>query len=171
MSECGRNPLENISDEQLNQLLILLEDHHARIDGIHGTTTRFSDALFSLLDAVEESYDTGEPLPIREFDPKARDHLDLQDELSDLTARKDNVRRLLAEDRASVGAHGQLKRLYRDIRDTRAAIAEAEADLLERNVRRVFGMPDDDEYPFDYDDFPYGYWEVYDGLTQTEDNP
>ncbi len=106
--------------QKLNELCDVIDEFYVRQSR---PTITLRDCVGDLLDVLEVSYETGEPIPQSNFvDPTERTIRDLTEELSDLYMRHDEVKQSILQNRAAPGDHYYLRKLGHEIATVKAEL-------------------------------------------------
>lgn len=106
--------------QKLNELCDVIDDYYLRQSR---PTATLRDCVGDLLDALEISYESGEPIPQSNFvDPTERTIRHLTEDLSDLYMRRDAVKQSILQNRAAPGDHYYLRKLGHQITTLKAEL-------------------------------------------------
>ncbi len=106
--------------QKLNELCDVIDEYYARQSR---PIVTLRDCVGDLLDVLEVSYDTGEPIPQSNFvDPTERTTRDLTEELSDLNRRRDEVKQRIGQNRIEHGDRSYLRKLGHEIATVKAEL-------------------------------------------------
>ncbi len=106
--------------QKLNELCDVIDEFYVRQSR---PTVTLRDCVGDLLDVLEVSYETGEPIPQSNFvDPTERTIRDLTEELSDLYMRRDEVKQRIRQNGAEHGDRYYLRKLGHEIATVKAEL-------------------------------------------------
>ncbi|MBP7807376.1 hypothetical protein KA047_02675 [Candidatus Saccharibacteria bacterium] len=106
--------------QKLDELRDVIDEYYVRQSRPIAT---LRDCVGDLLDVLEVSYDTGEPIPQSNFvDPTERTIRDLTEELSDLYMRRDEVKQRIRQNGTERGDRYYLRKLGHEIATVKAEL-------------------------------------------------